>query len=100
MKVSEEEKRRIMDLHFNQGKTIREVSKIMGKSSHDITPVTKEHRIQLAQNYVTDNREQNDDAYSMYDSMYMKTNLLFLLIGYLKEILQDLRLIFLFLLSI
>ena len=23
----------------------------MGKSSHDITPVTKEHRIQLAQNY-------------------------------------------------
>jgi transposase len=81
MKINEEEKRRIMDLHFNQGKTIREVSKIMGKSSHDITPVTKEHRIQLAQNYVTDNREQNDDAYSMYDSMYMKTNLLFLLIG-------------------
>ena len=53
MKINEEEKRRIMDLHFNQGKTIREVSKIMGKSSHDITPVTKEHRIQLAQNYVT-----------------------------------------------
>ncbi len=72
----------------------------MGKSSHDITPVTKEHRIQLAQNYVTDNREQNDDAYSMYDSMHVKTNLLlFLLIEYLKEKLQDLRLIFLFLLS-
>src|SRR5215216_2235965 len=67
MPVNEEEKRRIIDLHFDQGKTIREVSKIMGKSSHDITPVTKEHRIQLAQNYVTDNREQNDDAHSMYD---------------------------------
>ena len=51
MPVNEEEKRRIIDLHFNQGKTIREVSRIMGKSSHDITPVTKEHRIQLAQKY-------------------------------------------------
>ena len=45
MPVSEEEKRRIIELHFNQGKTIREVSRIMGKSSHDITPITKEHRI-------------------------------------------------------
>src|SRR5919109_1986481 len=69
MKINEEEKRRIMDLHFNQGKTIREVSKIMGKSSHDITPVTKEHRIRLAQNYVSANREQNEDAHSMYDSV-------------------------------
>src|SRR5919108_6215692 len=67
MKINEEEKRRIMDLHFNQGKTIREVSKIMGKSSHDITPVTKEHRMRLAQNYVSANGEQNDDAHSMYD---------------------------------
>src|SRR5919106_4557760 len=67
MPVSEEEKRRIIDLHFNQGKTIREICRIMGKSSHDITPVTKEHRIQLAQNYVLANREQNDDAHSRYD---------------------------------
>ena len=51
MPVGEDERRRIIDLHFNQGKTIREVSRIRGKSSHDITPVTKEHRILLAQNY-------------------------------------------------
>jgi transposase-like protein len=51
MPVVEEEKRRIIDLHFNQSKTIREVCRIMGKSSHDITPVTKEHRIRLAKNY-------------------------------------------------
>jgi hypothetical protein len=51
MPVSEEEKRRIIDLHFNQDKTIREVCRIMGKSSHDVTPVTKEYRIHLAQNY-------------------------------------------------
>ena len=40
MVISKEEKRRIIDLHFNQGKTIRELCRIMGKSSH-ITPVTK-----------------------------------------------------------
>ena len=67
MKVSEEEKRRILDLYFNQGKTIREVSRIMGKSSHDITPVTKEHRMRLAQNYALVNGEQNDDAHSVQD---------------------------------
>jgi hypothetical protein len=60
MVVTEEEKRRIIDLHFNQGKTIREVARIMGKSSHNITPVTKGHRIQLAQNYAQANNEQSD----------------------------------------
>jgi transposase-like protein/DNA-binding protein Fis len=60
MLIKEEEKRRIIDLHFNQGKTIREVCRIMGKSSHDITPVTKEHRIRLARNYAQANGEQDD----------------------------------------
>ena len=60
MVVSEEEKRRIIDLHFNQSKTIREVCRIMGKSSHDITPVTKEHRIRLEQNHAVANGEQSD----------------------------------------
>jgi hypothetical protein len=60
MPVSEEEKRRIIELHFNQNKTIREVSRIMGKSSHDITPVTKEHKIRLAQNYALANGGLSD----------------------------------------
>ena len=60
MSIREEEKRRIIDLHFGQGKTIREVCRIMGKSSHDITPVTKEHRIELAQNYAPAKGEQSD----------------------------------------
>jgi hypothetical protein len=34
----------------------------MGKSSHDITPVTKEHRIRLAQNYAQANGEHSDVA--------------------------------------
>ena len=77
MAVSEEEKRRIIDLHFNQGKTIREISRIVGKSSHDITPITKEHRIQLAQDYAVANgdvveHEQDRDipnvkAYKLFD---------------------------------
>jgi vacuolar-type H+-ATPase catalytic subunit A/Vma1 len=67
MSVNKEEKRRVIDLYFNQGKTIREVCRIMGKSSHDITPVTKEHRIRLAQNYALDNREQNDNVQCEYD---------------------------------
>jgi hypothetical protein len=60
MPVNEEEKRRIIDLYFNQGKTIREVCRIMGKSSHDVTPVTKEHKIRLAQDYALANGEQSD----------------------------------------
>jgi predicted transcriptional regulator len=60
MPVSGEEKGRIIDLHFNQGKTIREVCRIMGKSSHDITPVTKEHRIQLAKNYALADGEESE----------------------------------------
>jgi hypothetical protein len=60
MPVSEEEKRRIIDLHFNQGKTIREVCRIIGKSSHDITPVTKEHRIRLAKNYALGDGEESE----------------------------------------
>ena len=60
MTVSEEEKRRIIDLHFIHGKTIREVCRVMGKSSHDITPVTKEHRIRLARNYALANGVKSD----------------------------------------
>jgi archaellum component FlaC len=60
MPVSEKEKRRIIDLHFNQGKTIREVCRIMGKSSHDVTPVTKMHRTCLLQNYALANGEQSN----------------------------------------
>jgi flagellar capping protein FliD len=67
MPVNEEEKRRVIELHFNQGKTIREVCKIMGKSSHDITPITKEHRIQLAQNYAAVNGEQDEIAQGEQD---------------------------------
>jgi transposase-like protein len=69
MPINEEEKKRIIDLYFNQGKNIREVCKMMGKSSHDVTPVIKEHGIRLAQNYAPVNGEQNDDARHEHDSV-------------------------------
>ena len=65
--VNEEEKRRIIDLHFKQGRTIREVCRIMGKSSHNITPVTKEHRIRLAQSSALANGEESNIVQSEQD---------------------------------
>ena len=35
------------------------MSRIIGKSSHDITPVTKEYRIRLVQNNASVNKERN-----------------------------------------
>jgi hypothetical protein len=43
-------------LYFNQHKTIREVCKILGKSSRYAVPIIKEHRLRLA-----DNPEQEKD---------------------------------------
>ena len=60
MVVDTDEKRRIIELYFNQGKTIREICRIMGKSSHDIIPVTKLHRTRMLQNYAQANGEQSD----------------------------------------
>jgi hypothetical protein len=48
--------RKIIDLYFNQHKTIREVCKILGKSSRYAVPIIKEHRLRLA-----DNPEQEKD---------------------------------------
>jgi hypothetical protein len=42
--------RKIIDLYFNQHKNIREVCKIVGKSSRYVVPVIKEQRIRLADN--------------------------------------------------
>jgi hypothetical protein len=42
--------RKFIDLCFNQHKNIREVCKIVGKSSRYVVPVIKEQRIQLADN--------------------------------------------------
>jgi hypothetical protein len=45
MVVSEEEKKKNNRPTLQSGQDHSRVCRIMGKSSHDITPVTKEHRI-------------------------------------------------------
>ena len=44
--------RKIIDLYFNHHKNIREVCKIVGKSSRYVVPVIKEQRTRLANNKV------------------------------------------------
>ena len=41
MVIDQETKRRIMDLYFNEHKSIREIARITKKSSRDITPVLR-----------------------------------------------------------
>lgn len=58
MTIDEVTNRKIIDLYFNQRKSIREVCRIMGKSSHDVTPIIKTHRLRIAPIDIPDNKEQ------------------------------------------
>lgn len=60
MSMNDGKTNQIIDLYFNQHKTIREVCRILGKSSHDVVPVIKEHRSRLAPN-TYDNKQQEND---------------------------------------
>jgi hypothetical protein len=51
MTIDEETKRRIIDLHSNEHVTIREIAKIVKKSSRDIIAVLK----------VSENKEKGDE---------------------------------------
>ena len=42
MTISEERKKRVIDLYYNQGKTTREIAKIERMSIRDISPALKE----------------------------------------------------------
>ena len=50
--------KKIIDLYFNQHKTIREVCRILGKTSRYVVPVIKEHRLRLAPNSHDDNKQE------------------------------------------
>ena len=60
MTINDEITNQIIDLYFNQHKTIREVCRILGKSSHDVVPVIKEQRLKLAPN-THNNKQQEKD---------------------------------------
>ena len=42
MTISEERKRHVIDLYYNQGKTTRQIAKIERMSIHDISAILKE----------------------------------------------------------
>jgi hypothetical protein len=57
MPIDEMTNRKIIDLYFNQRKSIREVCRIMGKSSHDVIPIIKTHRLHIVPKNIPDNEE-------------------------------------------
>ena len=42
MTISEERKKRVIDLYYNQGKTTREIARIERMSIRDISPILRE----------------------------------------------------------
>lgn len=57
MHINKEEKRRITDRYFHEHKVIRKVPSIVSRSSHDVTPLLEEQRIELARKYIPDFKE-------------------------------------------
>jgi hypothetical protein len=56
MAIDENTRKKIIDLYFYQRKTVREVSRITGKSSRDITPVLHDYKMEYAKSQ--NNKEQ------------------------------------------
>ena len=63
---NEIENRKIIDLYFNQHKTIREVCKILGKSSRYVVPIIKERRLRLADNPEQEKELPEVRAYKLF----------------------------------
>jgi hypothetical protein len=66
MAIDEETKSKIIDLSFNQHKTIRQIAEIVKKSSRDINKVVKEHKQKLRQSQPS--KQEN----SLNDRMYQE----------------------------
>jgi hypothetical protein len=67
MTISEERKKRIIDLYYNQGKTTREIAKIERVSIRDISPTLKEEESKLQRH--KDQRQQEEvfsKAYKLF----------------------------------
>jgi DNA-directed RNA polymerase specialized sigma subunit len=63
---NEIENRKIIDLYFNQHKNIREVCKILGKSSRYVVPIIKERRLRLADNPEQEKELPEVRAYKLF----------------------------------
>lgn len=69
MHINKEEKRRINDRYFHEHKVIRKVPRIAGRSSHVLTSLLEERRIELARKYIPDLKEHRKQEKGYTKSM-------------------------------
>ncbi len=65
MTVSEERKKRVIDLYYNQGKTTREIAKIERMSIRDISPILREEESKRQRH--KDQQQQREISSNAYD---------------------------------
>ena len=63
MRITEQRKKRIIDLYYNQGKTTREIAEIERISLHDISAIRKEEEARRQKNK---DQEQSSKAYKLF----------------------------------
>ena len=63
MRITEQRKKRIIDLYYNQGKTTREIAEIERISLHDISAIRKEEEARQQKNK---DQEQSSKAYKLF----------------------------------
>ena len=69
--ISEERKKRVIDLYYNQGKTMREIAKIERMSIRDISAIRKEEEARR-QKYKDQQQqvETSGKAYELFSKRY------------------------------
>ena len=71
MTISEERKRRVIDLYYNQGKTTREIAKIERMSIRDISTIIKEEEARRRKyGHQQQQVETSDKAYELFFKRY------------------------------
>ena len=74
MAIDIETKRKVIVLYFTQHKNIREVAKLVQKSSRDIVAVVKEHKQRLQKSQASINSGDNADQQKEEDSIEPPVN--------------------------
>ena len=65
--ISEERKKRVIDLYYNQGKTTHEIAKIERMSIHDISTILKEEEARRQKDKERQQQEElSSKAYNLF----------------------------------
>ena len=69
MTVSEERKKRVIDLYYNHGKTTREIARIERMSIRDISPILREEESKRQRHKdLQQQREISSNAYDLFSN--------------------------------